>query len=167
MNPIHIFNPILQYIITTSDAELLSAEIDQLLVELYDTNADKFSEAFKSNLSAEIAAALRKVLENQGISFSNREEMRKFLLELQKALRALPVLSLTLAFSPSEKFLTKLSSWAKEHMENLVILELSYDPEILGGAVIVSNGHYYDFSLMKKLESIFQTYKDRIIELGK
>lgn len=64
----------------------------------------------------------------------------------------LPVLSMTLAFTPSRDFLTDIIKGLREQYENNLILDILVDENIIGGAVVTYKGQYRDYSLRKRLE---------------
>ena len=66
-----------------------------------------------------------------------------------------------LAFEASREFLIKIKQWFKEKNQREVILDLSVNPEVVGGAIIEYQGKYRNLSVGKKIDELFaQNYSD-------
>ncbi len=76
----------------------------------------------------------------------------KELSQMKKTLLGLPIVKLEIAFSPSEEFLQKISNWMEKNLGKKVILDVTVNPKIIGGAIIEYQGKWRDFSLVKKLK---------------
>lgn len=58
---------------------------------------------------------------------------------------------ITLAFEPGPKFLKKVASWFSQNLGKKVILDVTVDKNIVGGAIVICNNHYKDYSLASKM----------------
>ncbi len=56
-------------------------------------------------------------------------------------------LHLTLAYEPTRTNILTFSNWTKKNVAEDVILDINVDQRIVGGAQIVWNGKYQDYSL--------------------
>ena len=74
-------------------------------------------------------------------------------------------LELTIAFQPNEETINLFSDWVKKNVEKDLLLDLHFDKGIVGGAVIISEGAYKDYSVRKKLSNRFQIQRDDILSL--
>lgn len=59
---------------------------------------------------------------------------------------------LTVAFKPSREFLDKITVWFEKNVGEKITVDLTIDPEIVGGAVILFNEHYRDYSIRTMME---------------
>lgn len=57
--------------------------------------------------------------------------------------------SITIAFEPSRQFLSSVQRWFEANLGQRVILDLVIDEGIVGGAIIVCNDHYKDYSIVR------------------
>lgn len=74
--------------------------------------------------------------------------------ELEKYLRSLPEIKLEIAFSPENNFLEKISQWLEKELGQKIILDLTVNPKIVGGAIIEYQGNWRDFSLAKEIDKL-------------
>ena len=74
--------------------------------------------------------------------------------ELEKYLRSLPEIKLEIAFSPENNFLEKISQWFEKELGQKIILDLTVNPKIVGGAIIEYQGNWRDFSLAKEIDKL-------------
>ncbi|HEY4694429.1 MAG TPA: F0F1 ATP synthase subunit delta [Candidatus Nanoarchaeia archaeon] len=71
-------------------------------------------------------------------------------------LRKLPLLKLTLAFRPSNEFISLLANQLSALVKEQVVLDLSYEERIIGGLIIEFKGRYHDYSLAPKLSAFLK-----------
>lgn len=87
---------------------------------------------------------------------SDRQEVEKFLNSLLFAIRGLNSLKITIAVTPSDNLIINLQKWAKKNLSENIIFDIKVDPQILGGAIIISDkGEFADFTLSKKINDVF------------
>lgn len=139
---------------TTEDIVSLNEEIDLLLQSLYHVEIYQFEEVLTKFVRIRVAAELRKLLQN--IKETEKDKIKALLSNMYRAICSLPILRLTLAFEPSEYIINNFSHWARLNLEPGILLDLSLDRSLCGGAVIAYQGKLYDFSLRKKLKEIFE-----------
>lgn len=139
---------------TTEDVVKLDEEIDSLLQSIYHVDKHMFEDTLEKMVRIRVAMEIRDLVQ-QGTS-SKKEEIRSLLSDAYRIICALPILQLTLAFEPSEAVIGNISRWARKNLISGILLDLSLDKSILGGAIIMFHGKFYDFSLRKKLKEIFE-----------
>lgn len=71
----------------------------------------------------------------------------------------LKFVSLKLAFEPRREFLAQVKKWFEYNLEGPVVIDLAVDPSIIGGAVIIANDHYKDFSIAKRFDFLLLASK--------
>lgn len=69
----------------------------------------------------------------------------------KRHLYATPTVMVTLAFYPSKTLLARLTKWFEDNLEERVLLDLQVEGEIIGGAKILCNDHFRDYSIASKL----------------
>ena len=65
-------------------------------------------------------------------------------------------MKLKIAFSPSSEFLEEINQWFEKELSVKVILDLTINPKIVGGAIIEYQGNWRDFSLRKKIDNLIE-----------
>ncbi len=90
---------------------------------------------------------------------SKKENKRLALEELEKELKSVSVFGLRVAFSPPEKSIDKFKNWIERELKRPVVLDLTVDPGIIGGAVVEFDGKWGDFSLSKKMKELNLSFK--------
>ena len=159
-----IYTDILAKVQTTSDAEALMNQLDQMLANLFRIDKVTFEKNVNHNLNYDIANALKNTIATSGITYANHEEMKSFLTGLKEELKSCQVMTLTIACKPSAELVNSICDWVNENLGRKVLLEVNVDPYILGGAIIIFNGVYMNFSVKKKLEDIFVKNQEAILK---
>lgn len=88
------------------------------------------------------------------IAHLNKNKEEQPTKELEKYLRSLPEIKLEIAFSPENNFLEKISQWFEKELGQKIILDLTVNPKIVGGAIIEYQGNWRDFSLAKEIDKL-------------
>ena len=149
-----IFGDFSKKIVTKEDLLSLLEEID-LVQELIFKNINiPLSERAKGNVSEGFRKELEE-LEKKKIISTNPEDNRIFFENLKKYLQNLPQVKIVIAFRPKKEFINKISLWLEKEINQKVILDLAFNPEIVGGALIEYQGRQVDFSLAKEIKSLF------------
>jgi F0F1-type ATP synthase delta subunit len=91
-------------------------------------------------------------LEKKGELLKNPEKNKEFFEEMRKQLSLLPQIKIKIAFEPKREFLKKLSLFFEEKLHKKIILDVTVDPEIIGGVIFEWGGKIFDFSLAKKIK---------------
>jgi F0F1-type ATP synthase delta subunit len=71
--------------------------------------------------------------------------------DISKILDQCKIVTIYIPFELPEQELQKIGGWFKENMGNSVLIELSYDPNLIGGCAMSYQGVYKDFSLSEKI----------------
>lgn len=79
------------------------------------------------------------------------EKDEDFFKKLKNYLEKIPRLKLEIAFNPSLEFLRRIKRRFEEENGRQVILDITINPGIVGGAIIEYEGRYRDFSLSEKM----------------
>jgi hypothetical protein len=152
---------LLENIKTKREAERLLEEIEILRNGLFEAGGDAFKSLLKNKVRAITAENIRQVFAKEGI------DKRKYLDEIEELVMKMPNVSLILAFEPSEGAVERFYTRISEATGRQVLLDVVYEPQIIGGAVIIFNGRYRDFSFKKIFEAEFEKGRSKILELEK
>lgn len=143
------FSEILEKVITSDDVALLQSEIDTLKKSLFTVGEDGFDAAAKTQVRAWVGQA---VSDQGGSTIKSRES---YLIQLAGELKKLPVIHLSIAVEPTYETLNNIHAWLLRELNSNFILELEYDPGLIGGAIITYQGKYHDGSLKTQLEEVY------------
>lgn len=157
------YDSIVDRFTTVEDVHLAATQIDSLLVALYKTDKEAFVHALQNNLHRNLSDSLMQALTDQHISLEDHDALEQYCKGLKHFLSSLPLLQLTLAYHPNNEQIEKLSEWARSQTNKPVILELHYNPYILGGAIITFEGKYLDLSLKKKLDAVYEAKRGEVM----
>lgn len=157
--------PILKNIGTTEEAAEFVEYIDKAIAGMYQADRAQLMTALDTMLPETISKEIKDYLNMTNISLTNHEEVRVALTKLQADIRATEVASLTLAVSPTKKMLQGITRALKERFGDTVIAEISVNPAIVGGALVIFRGSYADQSVKRKLDILFDAKKDEILKL--
>ena len=145
---------LLKQIITKEDLIILLEEINLTENFIFKNISTPLSEKLKGKTREEFRGLVEK-LEKENSHFRSPSEQFSFFQNLKKNLKKIPELKLELAFQPSIEFLIKIKQWFKEKNQREVILDLSVNPEVVGGAIIEYQGKYLNLSVGKKIDELF------------
>jgi hypothetical protein len=152
-----MIDELLAHIKTVQEADEIVGEIEMLLESLYEKDADGFKSVLKHRIRYWVADYLKRGLEKE-------TDAEAYLKSLEKQIKGLEELNLTLAYEPTEDALERFSSYVKQNIGSHVLLRISYDPNIIGGAIVIYEGEYRDFSFKRIFESQFETSKSEILK---
>lgn len=140
---------------TTQDLVLFYKEIDQLIAAIF-TDGPSFEEQEKAILSPDKIFKIHDFLEKQRVHLNNPVEVKEALEKIKKEGETLPIVTLQLAFEPTRDILKNIHLWFLRRMEKTVLLEITLERQVLGGAFISFNGTYKDYTLKTKIDSFFE-----------
>lgn len=80
--------------------------------------------------------------------FEEKDKLSEFE-ELEKAIKTVPVVNLTVAVSLSSEEVAEVLERIKKMFKKEIFLELRIDPNIVGGLIIVWKGMVLDYSVRK------------------
>ena len=138
-----MYNNLLNYVRTGEEVNLLYNELDQLKQSVYSTDSEAFEKTLKSKVRKSISSALNEVIDpDNKIDSINK---------ISTLLGELKVISITLAFEPTEQILNDLFSWIVNNLGAGYVLDIFHETSIIGGAIISFEGRYIDLSLERKI----------------
>ncbi len=87
-----------------------------------------------------------------GKKFQSTKNIPAILDEFKLVFYKIQIVSLTLAIEPDRDFLGRLQNWFRENSGEMVVFDLSVDPEIIGGIKLICRNHFRDLSLSSLIE---------------
>ncbi|MBA3724697.1 MAG: hypothetical protein H0W89_07510 [Candidatus Levybacteria bacterium] len=127
-------------------------------------NDDEMQRVF-DNLPPALAQVMKDSYLQEPVTHENQSLVHKHVEDLKDKLRTLRVVQLTLAFQPNEEAIAIFSDWVKKNITVDTIIDLQFDKTIVGGALLIADGQYKDYSVRKKLAGRFQIQRDEIVGL--
>ena len=61
------------------------------------------------------------------------------------------IVTLKIAFEPSEGFLKRVKAWLERTIGARALVDVTTDAGLIGGAVLIANNHYRDYSIGSRL----------------
>jgi F0F1-type ATP synthase delta subunit len=149
---------------TTLDVENLSCEIDTFMSSFL--KSDKTSlEKSLDLISVDSAKKITQTFSKNNLNINDKDTVIDFFETLKDLLNKFKVIKLVLAFNPTYKIITNIHNFVKDTIGVGYILDIEISEEILGGAIIIFNGKYCDFSLKKDIEDTFEKRQGNILQL--
>lgn len=136
---------------TKDEAGQFLVIIDQLIGSIFQTNFN-FEANLDKLLTHEQKEQVLALARAKGVNLSQVSQIKSFLQNLTKEINSLPVIDLTMAYSPKEKSLEDIHNWFYINFKKSVLLNINVDKKIIGGAVVAFKGKYYDYSVLKRLD---------------
>ena len=146
---------------TVDEKEKLSQEVGLLLDSLYKEKGNGFYTSLKSQVRLWVSEIINSEAQQGGADI---DKIEAYLKDIQKRLDALEVVTLTLSFEPTDATIDKFTKVIRGGREN-TILDFSYDPAVLGGAIVSFKGEYRDFSLKRLYESEYKTKEEEVLKI--
>ena len=148
-----IFEDLIKKIITKEELILFLEEINRTKQYVFKNVDTPLSERVKGKTREGFRNYLKKLEKSGSISGPPNQQF-SFFEEIEKCLREVPQIKLEIAFAPSEDFLLKIKKWFREENRQEVILDLTVNHRITGGAIIEYQGQYRNFSLAKRIDEL-------------
>lgn len=92
-----------------------------------------------------------------------RKDLSSKLKKVAKEIDSIDPVKMTLAFAPSSELLKKIEEKFLADKSGKAILDITVDPQIIGGCIIEYGGEYRDYSLVKQLEGAIEQAVKKVI----
>lgn len=145
---------------TTEDRDLLLSELDLLLKSIYEGSGGSFDITLKNKVRSWVAAIILSEIE----SVENLDK-KSYLENLKNEVQKIEDMKLGLAYEPSESALERIHDRIVKYSRKQILIDLTTNKNIVGGAVIVYKGKYRDFSMKKVFETEMQNAREEINEI--
>lgn len=151
---------------TTQEVADFITEIDTLMLAFYKSAKPSFKKALDS-ISTDSARKIMQVFDKNKLDINDKDVVVDFFETLKKLMKKFKVIKLVLAFDPTLKTIANIHNIIKDIIGIGYVLDIEVSAEILGGAIVIFNGKYNDFSLKKKIEDAFALKSKEILQLYK
>ncbi len=140
---------------TKDELDRLLYSIDKFKLDLYTYSTAELERCLHYQYDIKFNAFIQKVLEKNNLQLAddNKVKLEKLLADVAKEVASIEILELTIAFSPTVRFLNVLRHWIVENVSKNTVIAIHVDKSVLGGAAIVYRGHYLDLTISNKLKS--------------
>ena len=136
-------------ITTTKDAKTLIDEVDSLINGIYQSGEKDLEHTLAKSTK------VHDVLQKEGINTGNVELLRDKLNEIRETVKDAEKIQIKIAFAPTEAFVSNLVKWFYDNIKQSALIDIDYDPSIIGGSVIIYKGIYKDLSVDLSLNKYF------------
>lgn len=138
---------------TKTQAADLSTRLSSISALVYDTGFD-LEKILLEQLGIQRKDKFITLLRHNNVPLHSNIAIKDFLEKIQEKIASMPVMTLTIAFEPTEKTLRALSEWFLVNTNRQVLLDFHLDTGLIAGAVISVNGKFYDFSVRPKFNNV-------------
>ncbi len=115
-----------------------------------------FTDLVHKHVDLSLGDTLMSLATSCGLNMNNKGDITEFIQLLKVELSLVRELKITLAFDPDLAFLSRLHSWVSNNISNMRVFDVTVDPSILGGIILVNDGKYLDLSLEKEFNRVFK-----------
>lgn len=140
---------------TTQEVADFVSEIDTLMLE-----------KTLDSISVDSAKKIRQVFSENNLDLNDKDAAAGFFETLKGLLKNLKIIKLVLAFAPTQKTIENIYNFAKDTIGIGYILDIEVSQDILGGAIVMFDGKYNDFTLRKGVEEVFANKKGEFFWLS-
>jgi len=142
-------------IVTVEDLTLILDQINLIESFLFKDIKIPLSEKITKEVSEDLRLIIENLEKSEMAKWSPNEKFY-FFEKIKKELKKILLIKLEIAFEPSKNFLSKISKWLKENIQQDFVLKIIKNPQITGGLIIEYQGKYFDLSLSKKIDEIIE-----------
>ncbi|KKU51054.1 MAG: hypothetical protein A3H69_04820 [Candidatus Sungbacteria bacterium RIFCSPLOWO2_02_FULL_47_9] len=129
----------------------------------YQAGQDSLEDVLRRVVPLEIAGVIHKSMADAERA-GGEEGRKEFLKTLKDALAALRVVRLELAIEPTEELIEHIADWILRDLGEGFILDIGFDPSVLGGAKIIFDGRYVEKTFDAELRSLFVSQREDLVK---
>jgi F0F1-type ATP synthase delta subunit len=146
------YNVLLSELFTVYQRDSTVVALQKAIDAEYDTVKNPLT-VLQMSLPFTLVDAILDIAKHENIELGQPAGAKIFYQELIDVLKALPLLELKLAFTPTYDQLKEITSWWRDLTQVYVLLDIVIDKHVLAGAVIGFEGNMQDFTLNKYLSN--------------
>lgn len=143
---------------TTESSEIFKDELKLLLRSLY-LGVEEFNSVLRTKVRAHISEYIIRKISEKDI------DVEKYLKTLIHKVEKIPSVRLVVAYEPSEDAIERFYSFISAACQRHILLDIGFSPDIIGGAVVIYQGKYRDFSFKYVFEKEFESERENILKL--
>lgn len=153
-------NETLRQVRTINEQTMMVEAVSILEAGLYKKNETDSHDALVGILSERLYRATLQILSDEILK--NSANFRRYLLELKSALGEMYVINFEVAFDPDEDLILTIHNWILAELGVGTTIDFYLNPSVIGGAVLIYKGEYFDFTFSRILEKNFERSWDEI-----
>lgn len=134
------------FFITKAQAIDFASRLGAVTEKIFQTDFN-FEKSFAEQFGVQKKDKFLSLLRTHNITMESHTALKDFLQKIQEVISSLSVVSLVIAFEPSESSLMAISQWFVMNTSKQVLLDITVDPSLIAGAAINYNGRHADFSI--------------------
>lgn len=146
-------NETLRPIRTVSEQTMMIEAVSILEAGLYKKSDADPHEALMGILPERLYRVMGQILSDDILR--NSVNLSRYLIELKSALAKMRVINFEVALDPDEDLISAVHDWILAELGVGVITDFYFNPAIIGGAIIIYGGEYFDFTFSRILEKNF------------
>ena len=154
MKDVLIYFDLITSLKTVGEVNDFSSEIDTLMSALFKSRNSSLEKAF-GLISEGTAKKITEIFSKNNFGMDDKELIKDFLDTLGSLIKKFKVIKLVLAFDPTRKTIENIHDFVSENIGVGYILDIEVLESVLGGAAVIFNGKYKDYTLRKSLEEVF------------
>jgi hypothetical protein len=159
------YDKILTVVRTVRERDTTREQCEGFLKLLYTNQKGTLQTLLTYSFSDEMCAILLSMLKDAGISEDYKMKIQNFIIALSEYLETLPILTLTLSFSPTKDTLLTFCDWARQNLDTRTLIAYHTDETLFAGAIVEFNGVYKEFSLREIIPQYIQTNRDVLLHM--
>lgn len=140
---------------TKAQANDFLSRLSTVVDMMYTTNFD-LEKSLTETFGVHKKDLLMKLLRENNISPTAHADVQAFLKKLKESIPTLPVVSLTIAFEPTQETLQSLAQWFVFTIKKNVLFDIQIDINLIAGAKITYNGKFKDYSIKPAFDALVQ-----------
>ena len=164
MKDVLIYFDLITSLKTVGEVNDFSSEIDTLMSALFKSRNSSLEKAF-GLISEGTAKKITEIFSKNNFGMDDKELIKDFLDTLGSLIKKFKVIKLVLAFDPTRKTIENIHDFVSENIGIGYILDIEVLESVLGGAVVIFNGKYKDYTLKKSLEETFANKKQELLSV--
>lgn len=146
---------LLSNIVTKDRLNAFSFSLDELNKGVF-LQGTSFQDLVNNAFDSSMAAPFTNLANECGLNVRGKGDVTEFISLIKRELSEVMPLKITLAFDPDMAFLSRLHLWVSANISSKSVLDITVDPKIIGGIILVHGGKYLDLSLEKELNRVFK-----------
>jgi hypothetical protein len=160
-----LYDQIITKLRTKSDLTDVVVCLEEYIATFFSRKSLEEQQLIFRKLPKEIADLFITTLASRPLTPENQISIKRQIDELVDALHRCKTIELTIAFQANEETITLFSDWVKKNIRKDLLIDFHFDKAIVGGALIIADGAYKDYSVRKNLSNRFQIQREDIMGL--
>lgn len=144
----------LKQVRTVSDQIMMREAAEVLEASIYRKDGEKTDKILSEILPESLYQAVQKSMSDPALSKDH--DFKEYLSGLKERLQNMKVLHFEVVFEPDGGQIAAIADWILRELGENIVIDFYLNPSIVGGAVIIYEGEYFDFTMSAILERNFE-----------